>query len=70
MFSHLGRGLDDNTGQGHEAGAGTPCRCLLLLLLLALLPEPANRTPGEIDPDALDLRVQVERVPAHLAAVA
>src|SRR5215216_5793094 len=66
-------------GQRHEAGAGAGAGnyCPLLLPLpavpaccLALLPEPANRAAREIDPDALHLRVQIQRVPAHLAPVA
>src|SRR5678815_3420891 len=35
-----------------------------------LLPEPANRAARQVNPNALHLRVKIERVPAHLAAVA
>src|SRR5687768_18602820 len=48
----------------------TDCIKNLCNLWMDLLPKPANRTAGEIYPGALDLRVKVERVPAHLAAVA
>src|SRR5262249_25213343 len=37
---------------------------------LTLLSKPTNRLAGEIDPDTLYLRVQFERVLAHLASVA
>src|SRR5215210_4547116 len=36
----------------------------------ALLVKPADGLAGKIDPHALDLRVEVEGVAAHLAAVA
>jgi len=39
-------------------------------VIRGLLPEPTNGPSGEIDPNALDLRVKVERVLAHLAPVA
>src|SRR5689334_13457257 len=35
----------------------------------ALFTEPADGSTREIDPNALDLRVKLERVPAHLAPV-
>src|ERR1044072_1200855 len=37
---------------------------------LRLFSEPANRAPGKVDPNALHLRVKIERVAAHLAAIA
>src|SRR5688572_11448496 len=35
-----------------------------------LFSKPTNRLSGQVNPHALNMRVQVERVPAHLAAVA
>src|SRR5215213_2053744 len=40
------------------------------ILNFELLPVPANRLAREVNPDALDLRVHLQRVLAHLAAVA
>src|SRR5882672_6884631 len=39
-------------------------------MALTLLPKPTNRPPREIDPDAFDLRIEFQRVLAHLASVA
>src|SRR6266404_3272102 len=38
--------------------------------LVCLLPKPTNRLARKIDPDALDLRIEFERVLAHLTAIA
>src|ERR1043165_437722 len=39
-------------------------------VIRGLLPEPTNGPSGEIDPNALDLRVKAERVLGHRAPVA
>src|SRR5215217_6470984 len=39
-------------------------------LWIDLFSKPANRASGKVHPNALHLRVQIKRVPAHLAAVA
>src|SRR6185369_4514547 len=39
-------------------------------LWMDLLAKPADWTPGKVHPNALHLRVKIERVAAHLAAIA
>src|ERR671917_485253 len=63
-----GRRKDESTTTGLERFS--PRRRAFILPPSSLLVEPADGLAGEIDPDALDLRVEVEGVAAHLAAVA
>src|SRR5690349_9013316 len=44
--------------------------CVFVCAFCGLLAETPNRSARQINPNALHLRVQVKRVPAHLAAVA
>src|ERR1041384_5630959 len=77
MFSHLGRDSNNNIADCQLPIAN--CRLPIgnrkseignRKSAMSLLPKLANRAAAEIDPDALHLRVKVQRVPAHLAAVA
>src|SRR5678809_1505325 len=72
MYAHLGRGHDDATKRHkmYKRKDSICAFCVLICAFCELLSEPADRTPRQIHPNALHLRVKIERVAAHLAAVA